>query len=208
MKRNLIPFLAACMALLLCLTACSQNQNNSNSMGSDTPDADASTEASGPQLFTVGVRIGQVQNTLDPAKATAQGSETILYHLFENLMRWEDDGNGYAALAPGQAESYTVETDYAGNATYTFKLRQDIFWSDGEPVTALDFVNSWQRLADPAAASPHSALLQKVAGYDQVQKDGDVSLLAVSAPDDTTFVVTLTGSCAWFLEEVCANTVT
>lgn len=206
MKRKLFPFLAVCMALLLCLTACSQsNQNNSSNSITDSATEDT---APGPEPFTVGVRIGQAQDTLDPAYTTAQGGETILYHLYENLMRWEDDGSGYAVLAPGQAESYTLETDYAGNATYTFTLRQDIFWSDGEPVTALDFVNAWQRLADPAAASPHSVLLQKVAGYDAVQKDGNASLLAVSAPDDTTFVVTLNGSCAWFLDEVCAGAYT
>ena len=206
MKRKFVPFLAACMALLLCLSACSQNQNDTNQ--NIEPDTDTSTEAPVPEVFTVNARIGQVQDTLDPAYSTTEGGETILYHLFENLMRWVDDGSGYATLAPGQAESYALETDYAGNATYTFKLRQDIFWSDGEPVTAQDFVNAWQRLADPATASPHSVLLQKIAGYDEVQKEGDVSLLAVSAPDDTTFVVTLNGSCAWFLEEVCAGAYT
>src|SRR5699024_10161930 len=96
---------------------------------------------------------------------------------FENLMRWEDDGSGHAVLAPGQAESYEVETDYAGNATYTFTLRSGIQWSDGQAVTAGDFVTAWQRLADPANDLPHRALLKDIAGYSKVQETGDSSLL-------------------------------
>lgn len=201
MKKHFSKLLAALLALTLCLTACSQPANSNNSTGNDL-----STKTEDPAgLFQITAHIGGKQTSLDPAKATVQGSETVLYHLFENLMRWEDDGNGYATLAPGQAESYEVETDYAGNATYTFQLRKDIQWSDGEAVTAQHFVAAWQRLADPANAMPHSDLLSVVAGYDQVQETGDVSHLAVSAPNDDTFVVTLEGSCAYFLSEVCAG---
>ncbi len=199
MKKRLTALLAALLALTLGLTACSQTPNISNSIGEPVqPDSTASQ-----QVLTVA--IGGKQTSLDPAKATAQGSETVLHHLFENLMRWENDGSGYAVLAPGQAESYTTETDYAGNTTYTFQLRRGIQWSDGQPVTAQHFVAAWQRLADPANALPKSELLDVVAGYDQVQSTGDVSLLAVSALDDSTFVVTLNGSCAYFLSELCAG---
>ena len=203
MKKHFNQIFALLLTLVLCLTACGQNvpaTDSENPPAVDTEDA--------ADLFQIAAHIGKQQTTLDPAQATAQGSETVLYHLFENLMRWADDGNGYATLVPGQAESYEVETDYAGNATYTFHLRRTIKWSDGEPVTAHHFVAGWQRLADPANALPHSELLRVVAGYDQVQETGDVSHLAVSAPDDTTFVVTLNGSGAWFLSEICAGAYT
>ena len=186
--------LAITLILSLLLSACASQQ------GEDT------AQETGP--FTVTVRVTAAQDTLDPADSTAQGNETILFHLFENLMRWEDDGSGHAVLAPGQAESYTVETDYAGNATYTFTLRDDIQWSDGQAVTAGDFVAAWQRLADPANDLPHRALLADIAGYSDVQETGDSSLLGVSAPDDGTLVVNLVGSCAYFLEEVCAGAYT
>jgi len=202
MRRNSIRLPAVIMALLLCLTAC----GNSKTANDNTATSDSAVQTpADARHFTVNCCVGQTMSTLDPARTIADGGETVLYHLYENLLRWADDGSGYAVLAPGQAESYTVECDYAGNATYTFTLRSGILWSDGQPVTARDFVASWQRLADPARGLPHSSLLRMVAGYDQVQETGDVSLLAVSAPDDTTFVVTLNGSCAWFLEEVCAG---
>lgn len=202
MNKHFHKLLAALLILATCLTACGQTAgSNDNSANGDSP----AQTGDAADYFDISASIGGKQTTLDPAKATAQGSETVLYHLFENLMRWEDDGNGYAKLAPGQAESYEVETDYAGNATYTFHLRRGIQWSDGEAVTAQHFAAAWQRLADPASGLPESDLLSVVAGYDQVRETGDVSHLAVSAPDDATFVVTLKGSCAWFLSELCAG---
>ena len=195
-KRYGSLFLAAVLVLTVLLSACSSQPET----------GDPQEEEAAP--FTVTVCATDTQDTLDPASSTAQGSETILFHLFENLMRWEDDGSGHAVLAPGQAESYQVETDYAGNATYTFTLRDNIQWSDGKAVTAADFVTAWQRLADPANDLPHRTLMADIAGYSEVQKTGDPSLLEVSAPDDQTLVVTLTGSCAYFLEEVCGSAYT
>ena len=185
-----------CALLLLC--ACGDQP--------DDPEVPLPEEESGP--YTLAVRVGEAQTTLSPPAVTAQGGETILYHLFENLLRWEDGGDGWAVLANGQAESYTVDTDYAGNATYTFTLREDAIWSDGRAVTAVDFVTAWQRLADPANALPHRELMSAITGYDEVLEDGEPAPLGVSAPDSRTLVVALKGSPAWFLEEVCAGAYT
>lgn len=173
-----------------------------------TPDEEPAAPAAEAGPYTLRVRTGAGQTTLEPAAATVQGSETVLHHLFENLLRWEDDGSGWAVLANGQAESYTLETDYAGNATYTFTLREDILWSDGKPVTAADFVTAWQRLADPANDLPHRELMSAITGYGEVLEDGEPAPLGVSAPDSRTLVVTLNGSPAWFLEEVCGGACT
>lgn len=74
-------------------------------------------------------------------------------------------------------------------------------------VRAGDFVFAWQRLADPANDSPSASLLSVVAGYDAVRETGDVSLLQVTAEDDSTLVVVLNGKFDWFLTEVwhCAR---
>jgi oligopeptide transport system substrate-binding protein len=203
MHKKPLSLAALLLALCLLLSACGQNSNN-NSAGTQTTQADPTPA----EPITVTVSAGGSQDTLDPAFVTAEGGETILYHLYENLLRWEDDGSGYAKLALGQAESYEVETDYAGNATYTFTLRWGIFWSDGQSVTASDFVTAWQRLADPATNSPHRELMSVISGYDEVQATGDPTLLAVSATDDQTLVVTLNGSCPYFLSEICAGAYT
>ena len=194
-KKKCKSLLCVLLGLLLC--ACGEKPGDSEVLP---------PEESGP--YTLTVPMDEPQTTLSPAAVTENGGEMILYHLFENLLRWEDGGDGWAVLANGQAESYTVETDYAGNATYTFTLREDAKWSDGRAVTAEDFVTAWQRLADPANELPHRELMSAVAGFGEVLEDGTPAPLGVSAPDSRTFVAVLKGSPAWFLEEVCAGAYT
>lgn len=79
---------------------------------------------------------------------------------------------------------------------------------DGQAVTANDFVYAWRRLADPASGSPYASILSVVAGYDQVLETGDTSLLQVSAPNDSTLEVVLSGNYDWFLTEVCTSPAT
>ncbi len=191
-------FAALLCTLLMLLCACGEKPEEGDILPPE--------EESGP--YTLAVRAGEPQTTLSPAAVTAQGGETILHHLFENLLRWTDGGDGWAVLESGQAESYTVETDYAGNATYTFTIREDARWSDGKAVTAEDFVTAWQRLADPSSNLPHRELMSALTGFDEVLEDGTAAPLGVSAPDSRTLVATLNGSPAWFLEEVCAGAYT
>lgn len=215
-------YAAALCAMLLALCACAETGEPAEVM--DEP----------ADFNALYVSLPGNMVDLDPLYGDPMGNETILVHIYENLMRWVDGGDGWAVLAPGQAESYTVETDYAGNATYTFTLREGLCWSNGLPVTAGDFVYAWQLLADTEL--PHRELLRCVQGFDGVpetneeqdgeqggdaaQDDGEtdgtadggeepveenIPLLAVSAPDDRTFVVALRGNPAYFLEEVCAS---
>ena len=196
-KKKLTSLLALLLAAVL--TACGAPAD---------PDGGAVSGDQPQEPYRLAVRLSEAQTTLDPARVTARGGEAILFHLYENLMRWEDDGHGWAAAGYGQAESYTVDTDYAGNSTYTFTLREGIRWSDGTAVTAEDFAAAWRRLADPDNGLPHRALLKDVSGYDEVQETGDAALLGVSAPDERTFAVSLRGSPSYFLEEVCASAYT
>ena len=140
--------------------------------------------------------------TFDPAYASTEEERTITVHLFENLMKYTAAG-----LVNGQAAEYTVVTNDDGTETYTFTLRNDIFWSDGVAVKAGDFVHAWQRLVAPQVASPHAAILEMVAGYDEAVK-GDVAALQVSAPNDRTFEVTLAEHCPYFLSVICTDSAT
>ena len=160
MRKKYRSLLWALLALLLC--AC----------GKAPEDGESPDESVPLQADVLTVRTGEAQTTLDPAAVTARGGETILYHLYENLLRWEDGGDGWAVLAKGQAENYTLETDYAGNATYTFTLREDAVWSDGTAVKAQDFVFAWQRLADPANDLPHRELLSESPASRRSRKPG------------------------------------
>lgn len=151
--------------------------------------------------------MGQEAGSYDPIRAETAEAETVIVHLYENLLRKAPDTSGGTTLASGVAKKYDMEENYDGTVTYTFHLRQ-AKWSDGQTVTAGDFVYAWQRLADPVTNSPSASLLSAVAGYDEVRSSGNVSKLQVSAEGELTFVVTLLGKCDWFLEDVCTDPAT
>lgn len=161
------------------------------------------------ETLTLSVRATQAQRDLDPARAAASNGETIAYHLFENLLRWEDDGSGRGVLANGMASDYTVEQKVDGSVTYTFTIRGDAVWSDGEPVTAEDFVYGWQRLFGMKDPPGTIHQLYMVEGFDQAWANRDGSrLTGVSAPDSRTLVIQTTEQCAYFLDTFCAGTLT
>ena len=157
--------------------------------------------ARGGDAMSLSVCVGGAPEELDPIYATEPADQTILVHLYENLMRKTAGASG-ATVTNGVAKSATSEENTDGTVTWTFQLR-GAEWSDGREVLAGDFVYAWQRLADPANDSPFASLLSVVAGYDEVRETGDVSLLQVTAEDDSTLVVVLNGKYDWFLEEVC-----
>ena len=98
------------------------------------------------------VCVGDSYATLDPIYAEDISSQTILVHLYENLMRVTADGSGNAAVVNGMAQSVETEENEDGTVTYVFRLRSG-HWSDGERVSAEDFAYAWRRLADPASHS-------------------------------------------------------
>ena len=154
--------------------------------------------------FTLSVALGDRYETLDPIYAESAGDRSIIAHLYENLMKLSVDAEGNTTAGYGLAKSVEQETNVDGTVTYTFRLRS-AKWSDGEAITAGDFVYAWQRLADPLNASPHAELMSVVCGYEAARESGDMSLLQVSAKNDTTLIVNLTGDHAWFLEDVCTD---
>ncbi|KAA5541116.1 peptide ABC transporter substrate-binding protein [Roseiconus nitratireducens] len=110
---------------------------------------------------------GTDPRTLDPHRATGQPESRIIFELFEGLLRMLPDGppdpeTGLQPLTPqpAMAESYEVSED---GKTYTFHLRDNIFWTDGSPVTANDFAWSWQRMLHPATACEYGYLISEVA---------------------------------------------
>ena len=91
--------------------------------------------------------------TLDPQLNQETAGFHVIRDLFEGLLNQDAKGN----LVPGVATGYAA-TD--GNTTYTFALRENARWSNGDPVTAHDFVHAWQRAVDPATASPYGWYLE------------------------------------------------
>ncbi|MEZ8030187.1 ABC transporter substrate-binding protein [Enterovibrio norvegicus] len=122
--------------------------------------------------------------SLDPHKVEGVPESHVLRDLMEGLVIQDDLGN----TIPGTAESWSTED----NQTFTFKIRKDAKWSNGDPVTAQDFEYSFKRAADPATASPYAWYIE----YTKMKNAKDVtsgkkptSELGVKAIDDHTLVL-------------------
>jgi len=157
--------------------------------------------------LSLAVSVGATPVSLDPIYAQEVADQTILTHLYENLMRVSVDAEGKTAVVNGMAKSVEHEKNLDGTVSFTFKLR-DAKWSDGRKVTAADFVYAWRRLASTKTNSPYGELLHIVAGYDEARAADDMSLLQVTAKNESTLVVNLTGHYDWFLREVCTSPAT
>ena len=184
-------FLLAILSFSMILSACGGGNNGGNKEGSNNEQSVAQEEE-GKKDGVLDINIASEPETIDPQLNTAADGAIMLNHLFESLIRWDDDGNGNAVLKPGMAESWEVSED---GLTWTFKLR-DAKWSDGKPVTAEDFVYAWNRLVDPKTGADYEYMLDMVKGYEEKKLD-------ISAPDEKTFVVNLNVKCPYF-EEICA----
>ncbi|MDD3347714.1 peptide ABC transporter substrate-binding protein [Oscillibacter sp.] len=165
------------------------------------------TGAGAADGVSLSVCVGAAPVTLDPIYAEEISDQTILEHLYENLMRLSVDVSGKATVTNGMAKNVTQEANYDGSVTYTFKLRS-AKWSDGRSVQAKDFVYAWRRLANPDSQSPYAELLSVVKGYDEARASGDMEQMQVSAKNDSTLVVVLSGNYDWFLREVCTSPAT
>ena len=135
---------------------------------------------------------GSEPDSLDPQLARMESALTILRDTYEGLTSIAPDGG----VAPGAAESWSVSED---GRRYTFRLRPAARWSNGDPLTAADFVSAWRRLVDPATASQYAAMLEPVAGARAILAgEAAPDTLGVDAPDDHTLEVTLDFPTAYF----------
>ena len=132
---------------------------------------------------------------LDPQLATTANDYTVLSALFEGLVA-EDPQT--LAPVPGVAERWELSPDAL---TYTFHLRANARWSNGDKVTARDFLGSWQRVLTPALAADNAYLLYIVQNAEAFHKGqlADFSQVGFSAPDDRTVRITLEHPAAYFL---------
>lgn len=124
--------------------------------------------------------------TLDPQKASEMGAITIIRQMFMGLTASDATGK----TVPSAAESWE-STD---QRVWTFKIKQGLTWSNGEPLTAHDFVYALQRLTDPNTASPYGEYLvdAKVKNAKAVSEGkAGVDTLGVKAIDDHTLQISL-----------------
>ena len=180
LKKKLAVILASTLAISSALVGCSSSGSGSASEGVE-----------------ISVNIGPEPATIDPAKNSAVDGATLINHAFEGLMKLDSEGN----IVEGQAAKYEVSED---ETVYTFTLRDDAKWSDGQAVTAEDFVYSWQRLVSPDTAADYNYMIDMVKNANEIMAgEKKPEELGIKALDEKTVEVTLTTPTPYFLE-VCA----
>ena len=136
---------------------------------------------------------GEEPQTLDPHRAEGLPSEHILRDLFEGLTAESPEGR----IVPGAAIRWNISRD---GKTYTFYLRRDALWSNGDPVTAEDFVYGLRRSADPVTASNYAKVLLPIENAAEVLS-GDLppGELGVSALEEFTLQIRMRDPTPYFL---------
>ena len=186
LKKPLALALAAAM-----LAGCG---GGGSSSGATSTDGAASGGSASGDASTVTVAIDADLNTMDYEIATDGNSFIMQSLVMSGLTELAADGTPLPELA----ETWDVSDD---GLVYTFHLA-DAKWSNGDPVTASDFVYAWQRLDNPDTASEYAFILDTVhiANAAAVNAgEADPSELGVKAVDDKTLEVTLTLPCDFFL---------
>ena len=213
-KTRLLSLLLAAAMLIALLAGCGGGGTAADDPATtpDAPPADTTAPddtqtpppADGP--FDINVCFASEPETMDPNLNRSVDGAVMAHHAFEGLYKWVDDGTGNAVLEPGQiaGEPEKVTDEETGAVTYTYTLRDDIKWSDGQPVTAKDFEFSWKRLVTPDLAAPYSYMINMVRNANEaVAGEVDPSELGITAVDEKTLVVELTYDCPYF-KEICA----
>lgn len=143
---------------------------------------------------TLHIHNGGDTTSLDPHKVSGDWENRIVGDIFEGLVT-EDAG---AQPIPGMAASWEISDD---GLVYTFKLRDGAVWSDGEPVTANDFVFAFQRIMDPATAANYAYLQYTIKNAEAINSGeiADLGELGAVALDDKTLEITLENPAPFFV---------
>ncbi|MED2183169.1 peptide ABC transporter substrate-binding protein [Bacillus wiedmannii] len=186
------PVLAMSMALTACSTSGGDKKTSTNS--SSGGDSKSEEKLSAKQVFNK--TENQEIPTMDTSKSTDTLGSQILGNTMEGLYRLDKENKPI----PAAAESSTKSED---GKKYTFKLRKDAKWSNGDPVTAKDFVFAWQRLLDPKTAAEYAFIAFPIKNAEAVNKgEKPVTELGVKAVDDLTLEVELDQAVPYFLNLV------
>ncbi len=186
------PVLAMSMALTACSTSGGDKKTSTNS--SSGGDSKSEEKLAAKQVFNK--TENQEIPTMDTSKSTDTLGSQILGNTMEGLYRLDKENKPI----PAAAESSTKSED---GKKYTFKLRKDAKWSNGDPVTAKDFVFAWQRLLDPKTAAEYAFIAFPIKNAEAVNKgEKAVTELGVKAVDDLTLEVELEQAVPYFLNLV------
>ena len=182
--KKLISLLLVVMMAALCFAACTPAPAGTDEPVADEPVADEPVAdepvADEPREKVLRINLSSEPAYLDPALNSSVDGACLAANSFGGLYTYDAEGN----YAPNFATGYTVSED---GLTYVFTMREGLVWSDGTPLTAKDFVYSWNRVLDPATAADYSYMFGPLKSFE-------------ASEDGSTLTVVLNTPCAYMLD--------
>lgn len=173
------------------------DENSGNTENTDSSNAAEESSGGGTLYMATSGELPTVQTNgnLDGL------SQTVMLNIYEGLFRLDENNE----LTEGMAEDYEMVENEDDSVTYTFNIREDALWSNGDPVTADDFVYAWKRAMNPETFSAHAYIMAPIVNANEIQNPddeiyGQVDELGVEATDEKTLVVELDNNVPYFLE--------
>lgn len=180
------------LMLLLVLAACTANKDAGKETTEDEATEETSAEDDGGEKV-LRVNNEEEPTSFDPSIGFDQLSWDPLNNLMEGLTRLDEDSE----VIPGAAEDWDISDD---QLTYTFTIREDANWSNGDPVTAEDFEYAWKYMLDPENKSEAAFLAHLIEGGEAYNSgEGSADDVAVTAKDEKTLEVELIAPTGFFL---------
>jgi len=181
-------------------TGCGGDDEGDDAAGTGSTTSEEGGTESAEQVITV--NWGTEPPSMDPGLASDVTSANILLNIMDPLVKLDDD------LKPVPAAAESVETSEDGK-TVTYTLRDDLKWTNGDPVTAEDFEYSWKRTVSPELGADYAYQFYGIVGAQEynscdAKKDNCKALadkMAVNAVDEKTLEVKLTSPQPWFVQQ-------
>ncbi|MFC9445990.1 peptide ABC transporter substrate-binding protein [Bacillus cereus] len=188
MKKKIPLLLASTLTASMLLGACSYQKDDAKAKGKEN----ATSSSNGKQVLNL-TELSEIPS-MDASLASDSASSTALNNTMEGLYRIGKDQK----RVPGIAEDVQKLDD---GKKYIFKLRKDAKWSNGEPVTAKDFVYSWKRALNPDTKATYSYIMFDIKNAEKIhKKELPADQLGVKAIDDYTLEVELDNPVPYFVD--------
>ncbi len=179
--KKILSVLLAVLMLAMCFASCTKPEDKDTS--------------------TLDVCLASEPDTLDPALNSAVDGATMIVHLFSGLATWTQNADGtFVISADCAAELPKGTKNDDGTVTYTYTLKDGLKWSNGDALTAEDFVFSWNRAASAALGADYGYMFDVIKGYADVAEGVSGAKLAVEAVDAKTLKVTLSNDVPYWNE--------
>lgn len=198
MKKWLTFLMVAMLALVLAACTANKDAGKEPEEPADTTSTDEGKEEGKTEEAATGEKIllmnnGEEPTSFDPSIGFNAVSWSALNNIMEGLTRMDEDHKAVEATA----EKIDISDD---GLTYTFTIRDNAKWSNGDPVVAGDFVFAWKHMLNPETASPAAFLAYFIEGAEEYNTgEGSADDIAIEAQDEKTFVVKLTSPNEAFL---------